>query len=626
MRGILPPLLRTGLVRLARLDAQSPGALWPLAVLRRERLPLSRSTARALERRGLLEVGAPGVRVTVEGRRAARLYGAPTAENAPRRREPLPGQLGLFDRPPAPPREAPVAEVAAPQPAPAARADGLDPAAVDLVGRAVALARVKAEGGARAMPRDGIVPVTNAELASFLSDNDLGGASTESLHYRLGVRVDGELAVVAFAASPLMAEFDGARRLERVVELVLLYWRSPRTDTLAQTALAHLVAVAEELDYERVIYYAHLGDPTPTVLAVDTHAPLPVREGVRGRRPRWRLDGEYEDAEERMPWAWRPGAKGADARRASAQRERDDLQIEETLDWELLVAETEEALGRLLEEEEYEALANSRGFSFDPYSGAFWNPVEGGVDVRDDAGWGRFERWVIDLPRPAGQRLAVRRMEAAEVRALVPEWHSHLQRSLPVSQVLALGVWGLESPGDYAEHLRGVALAGRPSASVWVRAPICEVSRVAMAPSLPPLAGVRAGAASSEASYLLAVIERVSALLGYSRVVSSILLGERGSSYLGAGWTPAAVTLGGDWSREGRERDEAEQPGIKVRLEAGVDRATAPDVKAVRGLMREAVDLVRAGRASLGFKPELDAWRAGSGRPQRRTKRTSGDD
>lgn len=604
-RPTTPPWATLALQRLATLDRRAPGAVWPWSILRRDGQTISRTTARALERQGLLQRFPAGVRLTPAGLNAARAGGASTAENAPRRPAALPGQLDLFDRPAQP---APRVEDA-PAPSPR-RADGLDAQAVDLAGRAVALSRVKAEGGAREVPTEGVVPVTNAELTDFLTRNELGAASTERLHFRLGVRHRGRLAVVGFAVEPRLPEFDGVRRLERCVELVLLHWRSDPGDDLARLALAHLVAVAEELNYERCVYYAHHGDPTPVAIEPSTHAPLPVTQGVRGHRVRWRADGEYESASERRPWIWGEGSKGHEARRASAQGERDALQVDEVLDWEDLVWEVEESLGRTLTDEEMEALANDRGFSFDPYSGYFWNPVEGGIDVTDNPGWGQFERWVIDLPQPQGQRLAVRRMEAADARALVPDWHSHLQRTLPVSQVLALGVWALDAPGRYTEHLRGVALVGRPSASVWVKGPIFEVSRVAMAPDLPPLAGVREGTASSEASYLLGVIERIAALLGYSRVVSTILLGERGSSYLGANWTPAAVTLGGEWSREGREREEAEQPGVKIRLEAGAGRATAPDVKAVRALMREAVDLVRAGRATLGFKPELEAWRA----------------
>lgn len=71
------------------------------------------------------------------------------------------------------------------------------------------------------------------------------------------------------------------------------------------------------------------------------------------------------------------------------------------------------------------------------------------------------------------------------------------------------------------------------------------------------------------ASLSIGACARTLQALGYDRIVSYTILGEKGTSYRGAGWWPTIIGKGGEWSREARTRKKAAQPARKVRWETG---------------------------------------------------------
>lgn len=159
-------------------------------------------------------------------------------------------------------------------------------------------------------------------------------------------------------------------------------------------------------------------------------------------------------------------------------------------------------------------------------------------------------------------------------RRHVHQHHSHLER--PQGGLCAVGV------ADDGQ-LACVAILSLPRARL-LNGKAAEVIRVASD-------GTR-----HAASMCLAAITRAGLALGYTRLVSSTLLGEAGTSYRAAGWRPVAIGGGGEWSRDGRERDAAMQPGAKVRWETGPTAAwttmNAEDLADVDAFVRESVGRV----------------------------------
>ena len=159
-------------------------------------------------------------------------------------------------------------------------------------------------------------------------------------------------------------------------------------------------------------------------------------------------------------------------------------------------------------------------------------------------------------------------------RAHVQAHHSHL--AAPVGGLFAVGV-------ARDGVLCCVAIVGHPVARMLTGC--AEVTRVASD-------GTR-----HAASMALGAAGRAGLALGWRRLVSYTLLGEPGTSYRAAGWWPVAVCDGGQWSREDRPREAAQQAGRKVRWEYGPD-----------ALSRDAqVDaLVRASAGSVPLRPRTE--------------------
>lgn len=149
--------------------------------------------------------------------------------------------------------------------------------------------------------------------------------------------------------------------------------------------------------------------------------------------------------------------------------------------------------------------------------------------------------------------LRTRPVTRAEVRAYVAKHHSH--HWPPNTYLLALGV-------ELGPDLVCVAVLELPKARMLCNGRTAEVSRVASD-----------GSTRNACSLALASITRAALAIGYRRLVSYLLLGERGSSYRAAGWWPVAISAGGFWNRPSRPsaQRETSQAGVKVRWECGPD-------------------------------------------------------
>lgn len=137
-----------------------------------------------------------------------------------------------------------------------------------------------------------------------------------------------------------------------------------------------------------------------------------------------------------------------------------------------------------------------------------------------------------------------------EARKFIERHHSHLHA--PVSGLCAVGV------GD-GTTLHCVAMLGRPVSRMLQAAGCAEVIRVA------------SDGTEHAASKALGAITRAAIALGYRRLVSSILLGEKGTSYRAAGWWPVSlIDVTDGWDRHPRATGGSHvQPGRKVRWEYG---------------------------------------------------------
>jgi hypothetical protein len=143
--------------------------------------------------------------------------------------------------------------------------------------------------------------------------------------------------------------------------------------------------------------------------------------------------------------------------------------------------------------------------------------------------------------------LAVRPITQRVARAWIAAHHSHLPP--PVGWLMGVAV-----------HERGrlccLAVLERPARLLQDGTTAC-VSRVC------------SDRTPHAASMALAAVTRAALALGYRRLVSYMLAGQRGTSYRAAGWRITGVTLGGEWSRPSRVRGAARQPGFKIRWETG---------------------------------------------------------
>jgi hypothetical protein len=115
--------------------------------------------------------------------------------------------------------------------------------------------------------------------------------------------------------------------------------------------------------------------------------------------------------------------------------------------------------------------------------------------------------------------------------------------------------------------VRGVAIIGRPLARKIDHRQVCEVLRVAT------------DGCANACSALYGAACRIAKAFGYAHVLTYTLGTEPGTSLRAAGWKPVALTDGGSWSREGREREDAHPLIPKVRWECRCSSAPAIELE-----------------------------------------------
>lgn len=97
---------------------------------------------------------------------------------------------------------------------------------------------------------------------------------------------------------------------------------------------------------------------------------------------------------------------------------------------------------------------------------------------------------------------------------------------------------------DDSGAIRGVAIVGRPTARMSDNGTTVEVTRVCT------------DGCANACSFLYRAAWRVSAALGYLRLITYTLGTESGSSLRGAGMKCLGARGGGSWSRESRLRED----------------------------------------------------------------------
>ncbi len=129
----------------------------------------------------------------------------------------------------------------------------------------------------------------------------------------------------------------------------------------------------------------------------------------------------------------------------------------------------------------------------------------------------------------------------------------HAHHDPPLTGLCAVGVLDVQR-----RALCCVAILARPISRMLDADPfVAEVTRVA------------SDRTPHAASMALAAITRAAFVLGYTRLVSYLLLGEAGTTYRAAGWWPAAFVRGEERDRPARPRGASAQPGDKARWEVG---------------------------------------------------------
>ena len=134
-----------------------------------------------------------------------------------------------------------------------------------------------------------------------------------------------------------------------------------------------------------------------------------------------------------------------------------------------------------------------------------------------------------------------------EANAKVAEWHRHHKpaRGHRISTAVT----------DANEQVRGVAIMSRPVARNIDHRQVIEVVRVAT------------DGCKNACSALYGACCRIAEAAGYAKAITYTLITEPGTSLRAAGWRPVALSGGGSWSRDDRERTDDHPLIPKVRWE-----------------------------------------------------------
>jgi hypothetical protein len=132
-------------------------------------------------------------------------------------------------------------------------------------------------------------------------------------------------------------------------------------------------------------------------------------------------------------------------------------------------------------------------------------------------------------------QMKARPLTRDEAKAYITAHHRH--HTFPAGYKFAIGA-------EKNDELVGVVLVGRPTARMLQAAePLtCEVTRLCTA-------GER-----NVCSFLYAAARKAAFAMGFTRIVTYILVSEPGTSLKASGWTFVKVTGGGSWDRPSRKR------------------------------------------------------------------------
>jgi hypothetical protein len=117
------------------------------------------------------------------------------------------------------------------------------------------------------------------------------------------------------------------------------------------------------------------------------------------------------------------------------------------------------------------------------------------------------------------------------------------------------GMWSIAAVID--EEVVGVAIVGHPQARMSDDGVSLEVTRVA----------VREGSTNA-CSALYAACSRAARAMGAADLWTFVHGDETGHSLRAAGWVKIGICGGGEWSRDGRQRELAIDPNPKVKWSA----------------------------------------------------------
>lgn len=98
---------------------------------------------------------------------------------------------------------------------------------------------------------------------------------------------------------------------------------------------------------------------------------------------------------------------------------------------------------------------------------------------------------------------------------------------------------------DEKGKLRGVAIAGRPVSRYLDNGTTAEITRLCT------------DGFKNACSFLYAACARIAKEMGYTKIITYILITENGASLKAAGWSEQGVCGGGNWNVKSRPRNDS---------------------------------------------------------------------
>lgn len=146
------------------------------------------------------------------------------------------------------------------------------------------------------------------------------------------------------------------------------------------------------------------------------------------------------------------------------------------------------------------------------------------------------------------RRLHHQRIEFRDAAAFVSEHHRH--HTPPQGHLFSIGAYR-------GRQLIGVVIVGRPVARARQDGLTCEVTRLCVLPSEPPVIDRKGKQhAPAACSFLYGVAARAALALGWARIGTYTLATEGGESLRGARWRVVAYVAGRSWDTPSRRRTD----------------------------------------------------------------------